>query len=151
MQLHLEGSNTIVAPPQKVFSLLTDPKFIAKTLPDAEDVRVLDENSLEAKMKVRVALVSSTQAVKLTIADREPPNKARLLVDGSGSGSSMKVTSSFTLSGESTTTMSWAAEAEITGVMAGLGSTILKGFATKKVAEIFEGITKAIEKEASTT
>lgn len=151
MQLHLDGSNSINAPPAKVFSLLTDARFIAKTLPDAEDVRVLDESSLEAKLKVRVALVSSTQNVKIVIADREPPSKAKLLVDGSGSGSSMKVTSAFTLSGDGSTTMAWAANAEISGVMAGLGSTILKGFATKKVAEIFEGITKAIERETSGT
>jgi len=39
----------------------------------------------------------------------------------------------FDLSGDSPVTMKWSADAEITGVMAGLGSTLLKGFATKKV------------------
>lgn len=149
MQLHLDGSNSINAPMAKVFSLLTDARFIARNLQDAEDVRVLDESVLEAKLKVRVALVSSTQNVRLTIADRQPPSKAKLLVDGSGSGSSMKVVSEFTLSGGSPTTMAWAADADVTGVMAGLGSTILRGFAAKKVAEIFDGITKAMEREAS--
>ncbi len=64
---------------------------------------------------------------------------------GTGSGSSMKVTSLFELSGDAPTSMHWSADAEITGVMAGLGSSLLKGFAAKKVAEIFEGITKAVE------
>lgn len=149
MQLHLEGSNSVNAPRDRVFALLTDPNFVAKTLPDAEDVHVLDGNSLEAKLKVKVALVSTTQKVKLTIADREPPSKARLFVEGSGSGSTMKVVSAFTLTGESTTTMGWTADADISGVMAGLGSSILRGFATKKVAEIFESLTQAIEKETS--
>ncbi|QQG48884.1 MAG: carbon monoxide dehydrogenase subunit G [archaeon] len=149
MQIHLEGSNKINAPRERVFSMLTDPHFLAKTLPDAEDVRVLDASSLEAKLKLRVAVVSSTLKVRMSIADKTPPSKATLLAEGSGSGSNMRINSTFTLEGDSPTTMSWSADADITGVMAGLGSALLKGFATKKVAEIFSGITKAVEQASA--
>jgi uncharacterized protein len=145
MQLHLDGSNSMNAPQEKVFSLLTDPNFLAKTLPDAEEVKVTGTDSLEAKLKLRIAVVSSTLKLKMTVKDKDPPTKATLLAEGNGSGSTMKVTSVFTLTGGATTRMSWSADAEIGGVMAGLGSTLLRGFATKKVGEIFEGITKAIE------
>jgi uncharacterized protein len=137
------------APQDTVYGLLTDPNFLAKTLPDAEDVRVLGPDSLEAKLKLRVAVVSSTMKVKMTVAGKEPPQKATLLAEGTGSGSSMKISSVFTLEGSSPTKMSWTADAEITGVMAGLGSSLLRGFATKKVAEIFDGITKAVEAAGS--
>ena len=148
MQLHLEGSTSMNAPREKVYALLTDPNFLAKTLPDAEDVHVLDASSREAKVKLRIAVVSSTLKMKMTVVNREPPAKATILAEGSGSGSSMKITSVFTLDGDLPTTMSWSADAEITGVMAGLGSTLLKGFATKKVGEIFVGVTKAVELSA---
>ncbi|MDG6908897.1 MAG: SRPBCC family protein [Nitrososphaerota archaeon] len=148
MQLHLDGSTVINAPQSKVYALLTDPNFIAKTLPDAEDVHVLDAQSLEARMKLRVAVVSSALKVKMSISKTAPGSKATLVAEGTGSGSAMKITSVFDLAGGSSTTMGWSADAEITGVMAGLGSSLLKGFATKKVAEIFEGITKAIEEAA---
>jgi uncharacterized protein len=145
MQLHLEGSNTINASAIKVYSLLTDPNFVAKTIPEAEDVHVLDGTSLEARIKLRIAVVSSTMKTKMTIEKTSPPTKATLVAAGSGSGSSMKITSVFELTGDSPATMKWTADADITGVMAGIGSTLLKGFATKKVAEIFTGITKAVE------
>ncbi|MDE1853780.1 MAG: carbon monoxide dehydrogenase subunit G [Thaumarchaeota archaeon] len=145
MQLHLEGSNSMKAPKEKVYSLLTDPEFIAKTLPDAEDVNVIDGSSLEAKLKLRVAVVSSTMKMKLTIVRTAPPSKATLVAEGAGSGSSLKITSIFDLSGDAPTNMTWTADAEITGLMAGIGSSLLKGFATKKVAEIFSGITRAVE------
>ena len=145
MQLHLEGSNAINAPGVKVYSLLTDPSFVAKTLPDSEDVRVIDGSTLEAKIKLRIAVVSSTLKTQMTIVRESPPTRAKLVAEGSGSGSSMKITSVFELSGDSQTTMRWSADAEITGVMAGIGSALLKGFATKKVGEIFTGITKAVE------
>ncbi|MDV3293802.1 MAG: carbon monoxide dehydrogenase subunit G [Nitrososphaerales archaeon] len=148
MELHLDGSVTINASPSRVFGLLTDPNFLAKTLPDSEDVRVIDGSTLEAKIKVGVAVASSTLKVKMMVAERAAPVKARLLVEGSGGGSSMRISSTFTLTGESTTKMSWTADADITGLIAGLGSTLLRSFATKKVEEIFGGITLAIEQTA---
>ena len=148
MQLHLEGSNSINARREKVFSLLTDPNFLARSLPDAEDVHVLDSTSLEAKLKLRIAVVSSSLKMKMTVTRTEPPAKASLSAEGTGSGSNIKIASVFNLEGDVTTVMKWSADAEITGVMAGLGSSLLKGFATKKVSEIFEGITKSVESSA---
>jgi carbon monoxide dehydrogenase subunit G len=148
MQLHLDGTNSMNAPKERVYSLLTDPNFLAKTLPDAEDVKVIDGDSLEAKVKLRIAVVSSSMKMRMTVAERSPPSRASLLAEGSGSGSSMKIASVFNLDGDNPTKMSWSADAEISGVMAGIGSTLLKGFATKKVAEIFSGITKAVEANA---
>jgi len=128
---------------------LTDPNFLARTLPDSEEVRVVDGSTLEARTRVRVAVVSSTLKVRMTVSGSEPPNRATLLVEGSGSGSTLKITSTFVLTGDSPTRMEWTAAADVGGIMAGLGSTLLKSFASKKVDEIFAGITKAIEKAAS--
>ncbi len=148
MQLHLQGSIEIRANPTRVFALLTDPRFLASTLPDSEDVVVADENTVEAKTKVKLSLVSSTLKVKLRISDKRAPEHAMLHAEGAGGGSSLKIESSFDLDGDRQTTMKWAAHAELTGLMAGLGSALLQGFAEKKVREIFEGITKAIEAQA---
>ncbi|MDG6957931.1 MAG: hypothetical protein JRN55_04110, partial [Nitrososphaerota archaeon] len=109
MQLHLDGSTVINAPQSKVYALLTDPNFIAKTLPDAEDVHVLDAQSLEARMKLKVAVVSSALKVKMSISKTAPGSKATLVAEGTGSGSAMKITSVFDLAGGSSTTMGWSA------------------------------------------
>jgi carbon monoxide dehydrogenase subunit G len=149
MQLHLNGSSPINADRETVFSRLTDTKFIARSLPDAEEVNVIDAKTIEAKLKVKVAVVTSTLKLRMSIAETSPPSKAKLVVDATGSGSHMTISSTFELAGTRPTTLSWSADAEITGVMAGLGSSILKWFAMKKVGEIFEGITKAVEAEAA--
>ena len=146
MELHLTGSTTINGKRERVFQLLTDPNFIATTLPDAVEVAVPDGENLEAKMRVKVALISSSIKVRLKITDRVPPFSARLLAEGLGSGSKLKIISTFSLEGDGMTTrMSWVADAEINGLMAGIGSLVLRGFAEKKVGEIFAGITKGIE------
>jgi uncharacterized protein len=145
MQLHLEGTETLNLPKERVFQLLTDPNFLAKSLPDAQESRVVDGNTVEAKMKIGISFLTTTMATKMKLADLVPSNHARLLVEGTGSGSSMKITSDFNLEGENPTKMRWVADAEITGVMAGIGSSIIKGFAEKKVKEIFQDIKKAME------
>jgi carbon monoxide dehydrogenase subunit G len=149
VQLHLDGSTSIDAEKETVFNKLTDVKFIAGTLPDAEDIKIIDATTLEAKLKVRVAVVSSTLKLRMSVADTEPTSRAKLLAEASGSGSHLTINSAFELSGSRPTNLSWSADAEITGVMAGLGSSILKGFATKRVGEIFAGITKALEAKAA--
>jgi carbon monoxide dehydrogenase subunit G len=144
MQLHLEGSEDLNLPRERVYQLLTDSSFISKSLPDAEETKVIDDSNLEAKMKIGISFLTTRMAVKMKIADRVPSQHARLYVEGAGTGSNMKITSDFDLEGETATKMKWVADAEITGVMAGIGSSILKGFAEKKVKEIFEGIKKAM-------
>jgi carbon monoxide dehydrogenase subunit G len=148
MQLHLHGSIEIGTTPTRVFELLTNPRFLAGTLPDAEGIVVENQNTVDAKIKVKLSLVSTTLKVKLRISDRREPTHAVLHAEGAGGGSSLKIDSSFDLEGDRKTTMKWRADAEISGLMAGLGSSLLQGFAEKKVREIFEGITKAIEAQA---
>ncbi len=148
MEIHLQGSVTIKAKPSRVFELLTDPSFIAGTLPDAQDVRIVDLNNVEAKLRVKLSLVSSTLKVKLRIGERKAPLHATIYAEGTGGGSALKLNSTFDLEGNGITHMRWAADAQVSGLMAGLGSTLLHDFAKKKVGEIFEGITKAIEAQA---
>ena len=147
MQIHLEGSNSVGAPRERVYGMLTDSAFIGRSIPDSEDVRVVDADTVEAKIKLRVAIVSAALRARLTISERTPPSGASLSADATGSGSSIKISSRFSLADEGAgrTKIDWKADAEVGGVMAGIGSSLLKGFATKRVAEIFEGITRAIE------
>jgi len=145
MQLHLEGAEDLALPRERVYQLLTDSSFIAKSLPDAQETKVIDDSNLQARMKIGISFLTTNMNVKMTLTDKIPPQHARLLVEGTGSGSNMKITSDFNLEGNGPTKMKWVADAEITGVMAGIGSSILKGFSEKKVKEIFEGIKKAME------
>ncbi len=149
MHLHLDGSTSINADREAVFKRLTDVNFVSRSLPDAEEVKIIDSTTLEARLKVRVAVVTSTLRVRMRIAETEAPSRAKLIAEASGSGSQLAISSTFELTGSRPTALRWDTDTEITGVMAGLGSSILKGFAAKKVGEIFAGITKALEAEAA--
>jgi carbon monoxide dehydrogenase subunit G len=148
MQLHLEGSNELKLDPETAYTRLTNLELMTKALPDAEDVRVIDSDTAEATMKLRIALVSTRLRMKVKIQGKRPSTHAELSAEGSGSGSHVKLYSIFDLEKTtgSTTKMTWSANADITGIMAGIGSAMLKGFAERRVGEIFEAISRAIEK-----
>jgi uncharacterized protein len=149
MQLHLEGSEDLNLHRERVFQLLTDPNFIAKSIPDAQEAKVLGDGTVEAKMKLGISLVTAVVNVKMNVSEKVPTQRARLTTQGSGSGSNIKIVSDFNLEGDMPTKMKWVADADITGVMAGIGSTIMKGFAQKKVKEIFDGLRQAMEKASA--
>ena len=149
MQLHLEGSSHFELDPETAYKRLTDLNIMARALPDSEDVNVLDNETAEATMKLRIALVSTKLRMRVRISGKKPPSHAELTAEGSGSGSHIKISSIFDLEkeGDQKTNMTWSANAEITGIMAGIGSLMLKGFAEKRVGEMFEAIRLAVEKQ----
>ncbi len=149
MHLHLEGTEILDFPRERVYQLLTDASFLAKSLPNARETKVTGDNTIEAKMKFGISSLAMTMATKIKLADMVPPRHARLILEGAGRGSSMKITSDFNLEGENPTRMKWISNAEITGVMTGIGSSMIKGFAREKVREIFQDIKRTMEQTAA--
>jgi carbon monoxide dehydrogenase subunit G len=150
MQLHLEGSTELKVNPETAYERLTNLEIMTKALPDAEDVRMIDSDTAGATVKLRIALVSTRLRMKVKISAKRSPSHAELSAEGSGSGSRVKIFSTFDLEGapgNPTTKMTWSADAEITGLMAGIGSTMLRGFAERRVTEIFDAVGIAVEKQ----
>lgn len=146
MHLHLEGSSELKVDRETAYTRLTSLEVMTKSLPDAEDVKVIDAETAEATIKLRIALVSARLRMNVKILNKKPPSHAELSAEGSGTGSYVKIQSTFDLAESNPTKLTWSADADITGVMAGIGSTMLRGFAQKRVAEIFNAIQIAIEK-----
>ena len=148
MQLHMEGSSELRVDLETAYQRLTNLDLMTRSLPDAEEVKVIDSDTAEATVKFRIALVSTRLKMRVTIIARKPPSHAELSVEGSGSGSRVKILSTLDLAkaeGEYRTKMAWSANADVSGLMAGLGSTMLKGFAERRVTEIFDAIGIAVE------
>ena len=146
MKYHLDGTVIISAPPEKTFSRLSDPKFMVNAVPDIQSYKIIDNEHFEAKIKVGISIVRGTVDMKFAILDKRDGNHARLVADGSGAGSKMHIDSIIDLSPDPHgTKMVWSADADIGGLMAGIGSQILKGQSEKQVSQIFSNIKEKIE------
>src|SRR5579872_4203085 len=115
-------------------------------VPDIQSYKIIDQDHFEAKIKVGISLVRGTVDMKFAISDKRDQNHARLVADGAGAGSKMHIDSTIDLAPDlEGTRMTWAADADIGGLMAGIGSQILKGQSEKQVSQIFSNIKQKIE------
>ncbi len=146
MKFHLDGVVHINASPEKTFASLSDPTFMVATIPDLQSSRIIDQDHFEAKIKVGISVIRGTVDMKFELKEKSGGNHARLIGDGSGAGSKMHIESELDISSEdSGTKMAWSADADISGLMAGIGSQILKGQSEKQVTQIFANIKSKLE------
>lgn len=148
MKFHLDGVITINASPEKTFGSLSDPNFMISTIPDLQSSKVIDADHFEAKIKVGISIVRGNVDVKFEIKDKTGGNHARLVGDGSGAGSKMRIDSTLDLAPDGDgTKMSWSADADLSGLIAGIGSGILKAQSEKQVGQIFQNIKSKLESQ----
>ena len=148
MDLHLEGATRLNASRQAVFEQLTSLHRLADTIPGTEEAQVVEGSRVEAKVRAGVPEAEGPFRVEVAVAEAKPPSRAKLVAKGTGAGTSLKVTSSFDLLGDSPTWMHWTADAEVGGATATLDGGRLKSIADEKVEEIFGELTRAVEKRA---
>jgi len=151
MKFHLDGSVSIKATPEKTFTALSDPQFMISTIPDLQSSKIIDKEHFEAKIKVGISVVRGTVDMRFELQEKRGGNHAKLVGEGSGAGSRMHIESSLDLSPEGDgTKMTWSADADLSGLMAGIGSQILKGQSEKQVSQIFSNIKVKLESTSST-
>ncbi len=145
----MSGRVDINAPPEKVYSSLTDPSFMATTIPDLVSSKIIDSEHFEAKIKVGISIVRGTVDMRFAIVDKSNNKHAKLVGDGSGAGSKMHVESGFELTplGSGSTALNWAGEAELSGLISGIGSQILRGQSDKLVEQIFQNVRSKLESQ----
>ena len=150
MKFHLDGNLAIKASPEKTFAALSDPNFMVSTIPDLESYKIVDQSHFDAKIRVGISLVRGTVSMKFEITDIVDRKHAKLVGDGSGAGSRMHIESGFDLAPDAEgTRMTWVADADLGGLMAGIGSQILKGQSEKQVSQIFANIKRKLEAPSS--
>jgi uncharacterized protein len=146
LKFHLDGKFTINASKEKVFSSLSSPDFMVSCIPDLQSHTIIDENHFNAKVKVGIGLVRGSVDMKFAMTEKTAPNHAKLVGDGSGAGSKMHVESILDLVSEGAgTRMNWSADADLSGLMAGIGGPVLKSQSEKQVNQIFANIKSKLE------
>jgi uncharacterized protein len=148
MKFHLDGVVSIKASPEKTFASRSDPAFMISTIPDLVSSKIVDQDHFEAKIKVGISVVRGTMDMKFELKDKSGGNHAKLVGDGSGAGSKMKIESVLDLAPEGDgTKMNWSADADLSGLISGIGSQILKGQSEKQVSQIFSNIKSKLESQ----
>ncbi len=147
MALHFEGTLTIRAPRETVWTFLVDPHAVSRCLPDVQSLDLLDEGKFRAVVRVGVSFIKGNFTFEVTMLDLEALRHARITGRGGGLGSAVDVDSSVDLAdGEAgTTRMDWTADVVVSGTIASVGGRLLNSTVEKKTGELFECLKAQLE------
>ena len=136
--MKLEGTYTFNAPQDVVYKLLLDPAALKACMPGCERLEQTSPDVFEATMKVGVASVKGTFTGKVQIKDRQPPRAFTMTVEGSGTIGFMKGEGKVELAGqEGKTEVKWAGDAQVGGLIAGVGQRMIGGVSKMMIGQFF--------------
>jgi carbon monoxide dehydrogenase subunit G len=130
------GSYTLSMPQERAYELLQDPAILAQCIPGCERLEKIGPDEYAMKMKMALAAVSGSFDGKVSIADQQPPNSFRLLVEGTGKIGWMKGGGVLTLSDG--TEVKYEGDVQVGGTIAAVGQRLVDTTAKMLIKRFFE-------------
>lgn len=138
--MHFEGVFTVSSPKEKVFAVVTDPNQMARCMPDLRKLEVKSADEFVAVVGTGISLVKGDISLHFRTLEKAPSDRAKIVAHGTGLGSAIDVEMVTELSdGDGGgTTMKWAAEASVSGMLASLGQGMIKSQSERIIRQLFE-------------
>jgi carbon monoxide dehydrogenase subunit G len=146
--MNFNGTVIINAPREQVWQYLTDPHKVAECAPGLESVEVLIPNEkFRAVAAAGFGAVKARFTVDATWVDVDPPNRARMKIDGKAPGSGINGSSEMALSDAEGggTLLTWSADITILGAIASLAARLMGPMTKTRTSAFFECMKKKIE------
>jgi carbon monoxide dehydrogenase subunit G len=118
---------------------MQDPVVLAACMPGCESLDTIGEDEYRMKMKMAMASLSGAFDGKVWIADKNPPNSFRLIVEGSGKLGFLKGAGllHFAPSAEGTN-VAYEGDVQVGGTIAAVGQRLIDGTAKMMIKKFFE-------------
>ena len=145
--MKLEGTRTIAADRETVWTALNDPDVLKACINGCQELEKTSDTSFEATVKQKVGPVSATFKGVVNLTDLNPPESYRISGEGKGGaagsangGADVKLTEV-----ERGTELAYSVEAKVGGKIAQLGARLIDGFAKKMADQFFETFQNVVE------
>jgi carbon monoxide dehydrogenase subunit G len=139
--MDLTGEYRIPAPRETVWAALNNPEVLKACIPGCEELTKASDTELVAKVIAKIGPVKATFGGKVTLSDLDPPNGYTITGEGQGGaagfakgGAKVRLEAA---DGGAATVLHYAADAQIGGKLAQIGSRLVEGTAKKLADEFF--------------
>lgn len=147
--MKVEGNFVFEAPRAHVYAVLRDSTVLRDCIPGCESLTLQEDGRYLAKMKVGISAIRGTFTGHVQITDEVEATSYRLLVDGSGGPGFVKGQGLVTLSdAENGTRVDVSGEAQVGGMIAGVGQRVLAPAARMLMTQFFECMQKKAQATA---
>jgi carbon monoxide dehydrogenase subunit G len=143
--MKLEGSYEVRAPRQKVWSAFLDPETLRKAIPGCEKLEMVGPDEYKATLKIGVAAVKGTFEGKVRLSDKKASDSYRLSAEGSGGPGFVRADTLISLSDiEGGTRVSYSADVQVGGLIAGVGQRMLGGVSKMMADQFFNRMSEQL-------
>jgi len=137
--MKISGSHIVAAPQDHVYGLLLNPAVLARCMPGCEGLDPIGENEYAMRLKMVLASVSGLFDGKVRVAEPNPPDSFRLIVEGAGKIGFMKGDGLLNLSSvDSRTTVRFDGDVQIGGTIGAVGQRLVDATAKMLIKRFFE-------------
>ncbi len=138
----------LAATPDKVWAAINDPVMLAKCLPGCERLDADGPDRFKAAVSFGLAAISGKYAGSLELAEKKPPYSMLLKMEGRGIPGFVKGEGRVALHAKGKQTeLHYDGEAQVGGMIAGVGQRMIEAAARKIVAQFFEKFSSELSKK----
>ena len=144
--MKVEGSYSFKADREKVWAALLDPDTLAGCIPGCQSFESAGEDTYRVVLRVGVASIKGIYTGRVTVTEKSHLDSYKMLVEGSGSGGTIKGTGALSLSekgGE--TEVKLVGDAQVSGVVARVGQRLMGSVAKMLMNQFFDCVKANVE------
>jgi carbon monoxide dehydrogenase subunit G len=139
--VNLDGSAVLHADPERVWSVITDPAVLARTIPGCESLEKTGDDEYKMNVSVGVGAIRGTYAGEVRLTDQQRPSSYVMHASGAGAPGQVRATVTINLTPDGDgTTLTYSADAVVGGPVAGVGQRMMTGVAKRMAGQFFTAI-----------
>jgi uncharacterized protein len=149
--MEFSGAVEIAAPRQVVWDFLMDFEAVASCGPGVDHVERIDDRHARVQARLGIGFIAARFSIDLELGAVQPPDSAEIRGTGDAPGNQVEGTASMRLSGppEGPTTISWTAQVDLFGSLAGVGARLVESTADRLIGQAFECMRQRLVERAS--
>ena len=137
--MKISGSHVLPVPQAQAYELLQNPEVLSKCIPGAERLNKTGDGEYEMAMNVGMASISGKFAGKVRIADPNPPQSFRMIVEGTGKIGFVKGEGLIGLtSHDESTEVHFDGEVNVGGTIAAVGQRLIDTTSKMIIKKFFD-------------
>lgn len=140
--MKITGTATLTAPVERVWSAVTDPAVLARTLPGCESLTETGPDAYAVRVTAGVAAVKGTYDGTVSLSDKASPTSFTMRAEGAGAPGTIAADVRVRLMPSATggTDLTYDADATVGGMVGGVGQRMLLGVTRKMAGEFFAAV-----------